>query len=149
MDLTRITVFCFSASYVVAFALEAFSAWRRFGVHRPVLLGFAAAGVFAHATYLALRATGDPAPLSSPADWCLVAALVLAGVYAAGAFTSPRLAIGLFLLPAVLGLILASRMASTDPLSSQRSSYLWGVLHSGSLILATTTVTLGLRAGVM
>ena len=56
MDLTRITVFCFTASYAVALSIEAVSLARRFGLHRPVLLGFAAAGVFAHAAYLLVRA---------------------------------------------------------------------------------------------
>ncbi|MEM9184996.1 MAG: cytochrome C assembly protein [Planctomycetota bacterium] len=148
MDLTRITVFCFTASYAVALSLEAVSVARRFGLHRPVLLGFASAGLFAHVAYLLTQARAE-APLSSPADWCLLAALVLAGVYAASTFLSPRHATGLFLLPAVLGLIALSHGVSSEPIAVERASAFWGSVHSWSLILATVTVTLGFLAGLM
>ncbi|MEM6330580.1 MAG: cytochrome C assembly protein [Planctomycetota bacterium] len=149
MDLTRITVFCFTASYAVALSLEAVSVARRFGLHRPVLLGFAGAGVFAHIAYLATRASSSAAPLSSPADWCLLAALVLAAVYILSAFSWPRLATGLFLLPVVLGLIAVSRAVSDTPIAPQRASIFWGQAHSWMLILATVSVSLGFLAGVM
>lgn len=149
MDLTRITVFCFTASYAVALALEAVSAWRRFGVHRPVLLGFAGAGLFAHAAYLVVRAQEVTPPLSSPADWCLLAGLVLAAIYTVVAFLSPRQAIGVFLLPVVLGLIGLARIASKVPIAPERASQFWGQTHSWLLILATVTVTIGFLAGLM
>lgn len=148
MDLTRITVFCFTASYAVALSLEAVSLARRFGVHRPVLLGFAAAGLFAHLAFLVVRAREVTPPLSSPSDWCLLAALVLAALYAAATFLSPRQAIGVFLLPIVLALIGLSRAASSEPVATERASYFWGQTHSWLLILATVTVTLGFIAGL-
>ncbi len=149
MDLTRITVFCFTASYAVALSLEAVSVVRRFGLHRPVLLGFAGAGVFAHAAYLLSRAQGTAAPLSSPADWCLLAALVMAAVYVMSAFRWPKLATGVFMLPVILGLIALSRMASDTPIASDRASLFWGQAHSWLLVLATVCVTLGFLAGLM
>ena len=152
MDPTRITVFCFTASYAVAFAGEVWSALRgrRFGWHRPVMLGFAIAGLFAHATYLGVvRARVDAAPLSSPADWSLLAAMVLAAIYLASCFFSPRHATGLFLLPLVLGLIAYSRLASSQPLADDRASWFWGQAHSWLLILATVTVSIGFLAGLM
>lgn len=147
--ITRISVFCFTASYGVALALEVWSLVRRFGWHRPVLLGFGVAGGFAHAAYLIARAQEQSAPLSSPADWCLLAALVLAALYVASAFSWPRLATGLFLLPAVLGLIAFSQVASDAPLAADEASRVWRKTHSGLLILATVTVTLGFLAGLM
>ncbi|MEM1186846.1 MAG: hypothetical protein AAGI53_17820, partial [Planctomycetota bacterium] len=112
MDLTQISVFCFTASYAVALSLETVSLVRRFGWHRLVLLAFAVAGVFAHGAYLVLQSRGavvaeGGAPLSSPADWCLVASLSMACLYLAASFWWPKWATGLFLLPVVLGLIAA------------------------------------------
>lgn len=149
MDLTRITIFCFTASYVVALALEAWSLVRRFGWHRPVLLGFAGAGVFAHGAYLLLRAGNERVPLASPAEWYLMVALVLAAFALAANFWWPKVATGLFVLPLVLGLIAGSQLASPVPLGAERASRLWGQVHSWSLILATVAVSLGFLAGLM
>lgn len=149
LDLSRITVFCFTASYAVALSLEAVSVARRFGLHRPVLLGFAAAGVFAHAAYLVVRSQAEAAPLSSPADWCLLASLALAAVYGGTTLASPRHATGLFLLPVVLGLIALSHAVSPEPMAAERASLFWGRVHSASLVFATVSVTIGFLAGVM
>ena len=149
MDLTQVSTFCFTASYTVALSLETLSLVRRFGWHRLVLLAFAIAGVFAHGAYLTIQSWETTAPLSSPADWCLVASLALASLYLAASFWWPKWATGLFLLPLVLGLIAAASFASEEPLGVQRSSALWARTHAVLLILGTVTVCIGFLAGLM
>ncbi|MEN0111213.1 MAG: hypothetical protein AAF805_10880, partial [Planctomycetota bacterium] len=135
MDLSRVTVFCFAASYVVALALEA-TALLRGGPpaglswwalsRRATLLGFATAGLFAHVVYLGLRAAGQATPLSSPADWCLVAAAAIAAVYVGVSVRDARSAAGLFLLPIVLALVALAQTASDEPFTAERASLFWG-----------------------
>lgn len=149
MDLTGITVFCFTASYVVALGFEIYSLTRRFGWHRPLVLIMAVAGTFAHATYLFLRAAGETTPLSSPAEWYLLAALALACVYVYASFTAPKQAIGLFLLPLILALIGISLVVSDKPFTTSRASLFWGQVHGWLLLAGAVTVLVGFLAGVM
>ena len=66
----------------------------------------AAAGIAAHTWYLGQRAVlWASAPLSSPHDWYLAAAWVLAMLYVALLMYQPRASTGVFLLPVMLALI--------------------------------------------
>src|SRR5688500_8285016 len=106
--LSGISVVCFAASYGVALALEVSRLFFRLPVRLVVMLGFAAAGLFAHSVYLWLRAQGSLAagnPLSSWHDWYLLAAWMLAAVYLGLAASRPQTTVGLFMLPLVLGLV--------------------------------------------
>jgi ABC-type uncharacterized transport system permease subunit len=153
LDLTRITMMCFTASYAVALAVEGAGLALRGGgwlAGRRVLVGvFGIAGLFAHATYLALRASGQATPLSSPADWCLLAALVLAAVSLVATLALPRWATGVFLLPVVLALVAASAGASPEPFAPERASRFWSQTHGWLLLAAAVTVSLGFAAGLM
>lgn len=149
MNLSETTSFCFIASYSVALAIEVASLARRFGWHRLVLLGFAAAGVFAHVTYLVFRAQDSVTPLSSPAEWSSVAALALACIYLFVSFTAPRQAVGLFLLPVVLAFLGVASVASDQPFAPERASVFWGRAHGWLLMLATVAVIVGFLAGLM
>lgn len=158
MDLTRITVFCFAASYATALVLEVLAlvkwkgrslastvgSWRRVG-----LVGITAAGLFANVVYLGLRAAGQATPLSSPADWCLIAAAVLAALYLTITIAYARWASGLFLLPIVLSLIALAEVASDRPFSPERASLFWGQTHGWLLVAATASVSVGFVAGLM
>lgn len=146
----NITILCFAASYAVALALDLLSLVWRAPVRRYVLIGFAAAGVLAHTWYLGERASARAAsPLASPADWCLLAAWLLAVIYLAQAIYYKRLAIGVFLLPLVLGLIGASLYAGTQPFAPERASRFWGNIHGAFLLLGTVAVSVGFLSGVM
>ncbi len=153
-DLSRITVVCFTASYALALVLEAFALRGQLrGVigrgRRLLKRGITLAGIFAHATHLLQNASGQAIPLSSPADWWSLAALVLAVIYFAGSLSKPRWSIGLFLLPIVLLLIGVSRTASGESFTSERASFFWGQTHGVLLLLATVTVTVGFVSGLM
>src|SRR5271163_1893453 len=107
--ISGITVFCFAASYFVAWLLELTRLWFRSGVRGAIMLGFAVAGFLAQTLYLGYRAAqSDAAPLSSSFDWYLLAAWMLAGAYLYLTYYYPRAAIGLYLWPLVLGLIAAA-----------------------------------------
>ena len=158
MDLSRITVFCFAASYVTALGLEAAALlrWKNHAVatavaggRRMALVGITIAGLFAHLAYLALRASEQTTPLSSPADWCLIAAAVLATIYLAVSVARARWALGLFLLPVVLGLVWLSTTASDEPFTPERASLFWGQAHGWLLVGAAASVCVGFVSGLV
>lgn len=149
MNPEKITVTCFAASYGVALLIEAFNLVRQAGWRRVFAIGFATAGLAAHGIYLVVRGIGQEAPWASPADWYLIASLVLATLYLAGHLRAPRWATGPFLLPLVLVMIGASLGASNKPFSVQRASAFWGPAHGGLLMLATLAVIVGFLAGLM
>ncbi|MCA9238733.1 MAG: cytochrome c biogenesis protein CcsA [Planctomycetales bacterium] len=149
MNLSETTTVCFVASYAVALSMELVGLVRRVGWRRMVMLGFAFAGVFAHVVFLVNQTRDSTAPLASPAEWSSVAALTLACIYLFSSFTTPRQAIGLFLLPLVLLLLGVSALASDEPFATQRASIFWGRVHGWLLMLATVTVIVGFLAGVM
>lgn len=119
------------------------------GGRRWALIGFTVAGVFAHVTYLAGRASGAVTPLSSPAEWCLIAASVLAAVYLTMTVTNSRVAVGLFLLPVILALLGLSQLASEEPFAQEQASKTWGLAHGWLLVAATASMSVGFVAGLM
>jgi ABC-type uncharacterized transport system permease subunit len=145
-----VNMMCFTASYAVALALEILGLWTRPRWRRLIVVLAAAAGIVAHTWYLGRRAAQAPwAPLSSPHDWYLAAAWVLAVIYVAVVLYYPRASMGLFLLPVTLGLIAAGRWASTEPLASFAAPRFWGRVHGVFLMLGTVAVLLGFVAGLM
>jgi len=148
--LSGISIICFAASYAVALVLEIVGLAKRFAWHRAALLAITVAGLAAQTLYLwNLAATTNSAPLSSPADWSLLAAWVLALVYLGAIVNLPRAATGLILLPIILGLIGASRFASPEPFAPEKASQFWGNVHGWMLLFGTVAVCIGFSAGVM
>jgi hypothetical protein len=148
--LSGISILCFAACYAIAFALEVAGLKRRFAWHRAALLGITTAGFTAQTLFLAnLAAAPKAAPLSSSAEWLLVAAWVLVLVYLGAIVNLPRAATGLILLPIILGLVGASWYANDQPLAPERASRFWGDLHGWLLLLGTVAVCVGFSAGVM
>lgn len=148
--LPSLHIVCFAASYGVALVLDVLGLVWRAPVRRYALIGFAAAGVLAHTWFLGQQAAARQAsPLASPADWCLLAAWLLAVIYLAQAAYYQRLAIGVFLLPVVLALIGASLYASSQPWAPERVDRFWGNVHGTFLLLGTVAVTVGFLSGLM
>jgi ABC-type uncharacterized transport system permease subunit len=142
---------CFAASYAVALALEISRLVFRSGVRRALMLGFAAAGLFAHVLYLGHRAAAsDTLPLATAFDWYLLAAWVLAAVYLYLTYYHPDVPVGLFILPLVLGLIAAAYFFADDnPFTVDHASLWWGAAHGVLLLLGTIAVMIGFVSGVM
>jgi ABC-type uncharacterized transport system permease subunit len=147
--LSGISTICFSACYLIAFALELIGLKVRFAWRRAALVFVAITGLIAHALYLA-HIAGDATALPvSTVEWLLLAAWVMAVIYLAALFYLPRAAVGVVLLPIVLGLIASSLWASPAPLVPERSFYAWSMFHGIALLLGTVTVCIGFLAGLM
>ncbi|HZZ26669.1 MAG TPA: cytochrome c biogenesis protein CcsA [Pirellulales bacterium] len=148
--LSRIFVFCFAASYSLALLLEIARAvlWRNL---RPVfILGVTAAGLLAHTLYLVNRAiAADSTPLSSAFDWYVLGAWGLAVVYFYWSCHYRNSALGLFVLPLVLGLIGLAKFASREPFPQSRAGQIWGSIHGVFLLLGLVAVAMGFVAGLM
>jgi ABC-type uncharacterized transport system permease subunit len=147
--LSGISIICFAACYAIALALEILGLRRRFAWHRAILISVTAAALLMHSLYLFRNITGTSALPLSTADWFLWAAWLLAIVYFAALFYLPRSPTGLVLVPIILGLILASRWASTEPLASESSFSIWGMIHGTLLLMGTVAVCIGFLAGLM
>ncbi|MCC7083704.1 MAG: cytochrome c biogenesis protein CcsA [Pirellulales bacterium] len=145
-----ITVACFAASYSISLVLEATRLFFRSSVRGAVMLAFGAAGLLAHTLFLlqrVLNATGTP--LSSAFDWYLVAAWILVVIYLFLAWYHPKTAVGLYLLPLVLGLILRAWFADRKPFPESDAGQVWGMIHGVFHLLGLVAVTVGFVAGIM
>jgi len=148
--LSGISVFCFAASYAVALACEASRLAFRSGVRGAVMVGFAAAGLLAHTLFLGWRAATEAAlPLSSPFDWYLLAAWLLAAGYLYSTITNPRTPVGLFMLPVVLALVAAAQVSSRAAFPQSPATQVWGAIHGGFNLAASVAVAIGAVAGLM
>jgi len=148
--LSGISVVCFVASYAVALACEASRLVFRSGVRGAVMVAFAAAGLLAHTLFLGWRAVNEAAmPLSSPYDWYLLAAWLLAAGYLYLTVANPRTPVGLFVLPVVLALIGAAQASSRAPFPQSPATQVWGAIHGSFNLAASVAVALGAIAGLM
>jgi len=148
--LSGISIVCFVASYAVALGCEASRLVFRSGVRGMVMVGFAAAGLVAHTLFLGWRAVSESTvPLSSPFDWYLLAAWLLAAGYLWLALTNPRTPVGLFLLPVVLALVGAAVLASREPFLQSPAAQVWARIHGSFNLAVSVSVALGAVAGMM
>ena len=148
--ISRISIVCFAASYLVALACEVSRLLFRSGVRGAVMIGFAAAGFVAHSLFLGWRAAHEPAvPLSSPYDWYLLAAWLLAGGSIWLTVNNPRTPVGLFVLPLVLGLIGAAHLSSRVPFPQSPATQVWGAIHGVFNLAASVAVAFGAATGMM
>ncbi len=151
--LSGITITCFAASYAVALALELARLIVRAQIRTALMVGFVVAGLGAHAIYLCIQIRNDlprGVPLASWYQWCLMAAWVLAAIYLIVSLRRPRAAVGLFMLPMVLGMVgLAYLLRGVAPFSENRALTVWIAIHGLALLIGTVVVLLGFVAGMM
>ncbi|MAG93347.1 MAG: hypothetical protein CMJ48_06315 [Planctomycetaceae bacterium] len=145
----NVNVFCFLASYIVAFLIELVRLRKRSPIPRIAILFSAAAGFFAHTLFL-LNREGPPL-LSSSQDWILVVAWVAVLIYLFLTAFDRDLAFGLFILPVVLVLISIAwtPLISNRPLEMQTGSDNWKMLHASSLALGTAGILAGFVLAMM
>ncbi len=141
--LDKVSVFCFLASYAVAFGLEWLRLVRRGGVARWISLGFGAAGFVAQTAYLLVRSRGHenlPPLLSSTHDWLWVLAWSVVLLYLFLTAVDRELAVGLFLLPAVLLFVGSSYFVSKETNSLIEGVRGLAMLHASLLVVGIAGV---------
>jgi ABC-type transport system involved in cytochrome c biogenesis permease subunit len=149
--ISGVSILCFAASYLVAFGLEVSRLVFRSRLRRPVRLVFAGAGLFAQTLFLVYRGQQvGTLPLSSLYDWLLVLSWLLVVFYLYLALRHSDLALGVFLLPVVLGLVgTAWWLVDRSPRSLPDVIAFWGMVHGGLLAFGTVAVIAAFVAGLM
>jgi ABC-type uncharacterized transport system permease subunit len=148
--ISGISLLCFGASYGVAWLLEILKLFFASAVRQWLMLAFVIAGLAAHTLYLGYRAVElSRSPLSSSFDWCLVAAWLLMVAYLYLNVYYPKAALGLYMLPLVLALIIAAKFADPTPFEASEATRVWGAVHGIFLLLGTVAVMIGFVAGLM
>jgi ABC-type transport system involved in cytochrome c biogenesis permease subunit len=155
MLLERVTVFCFAASYAVAFLLELAQLLRPRPALRLLGLVFGGAGLLAHTIYLAVQRP----ELASRFGSLLFLAWIVAIFYLYGTLHHRRIAWGLFVLPLVLGLIGLAELFGRGPRSDEEfwplrllafeGERFWVDVHLVLLLLAAVGICVGFLASVM
>lgn len=157
MELDRITLWCFGASYAVALLLEGVQLRWRGRVPHWLALGIAAAGLAAHTLFLAIQSP----PLASQFGSMLFLAWILAVFYLYGSLHHRRVAWGIFVLPLVLGAVVLAGFydhpSASGPPGSLNGALgdlgmhqrFWIGLHSVLLLLAAVGVCVGFVASLM
>jgi ABC-type transport system involved in cytochrome c biogenesis permease subunit len=155
LALHGITVFCFAASYTVAFALEVlFQLWR-VPILRLLSLGFGMAGLLAHTVFVLVQHL----ELSSPFGSLIFLGWILSIFYCYGTVHHRRFAWALFVLPLVLSLTVLAYLSPPGGadsnserafgLSVVSGSNFWGQVHGLLVLLAAVGVCVGFVASVM
>jgi ABC-type uncharacterized transport system permease subunit len=152
-DLAKVSVFCFLASYAVAFGLEWTRLMRRPGISRLLVLALGLAGFVAHTAYLLFRsrslANYLPPLLNSTHDWLLVLAWVVVLLYLFLTTIDRELAVGLFMLPVVLLFVGSSYFVSrqTNPLLEGNRGL--AMFHASLLVFGIAGVVAGVVLSLM
>lgn len=143
--LAKVHLSCFLLSYLAAFGGELVQLLRkRTGLTRGLIVTFAAAGLLAHSAYLVNRSlsSGLPPLVGSSHDWLLVLAWLGAVIYTLTVCFQTRIAVSLFILPVLLGLVLLAVFVedSNEAVDKATAAYRWGLLHASTLVLGMGTV---------
>lgn len=148
-------LFCFLASYGVAFLLELIRLWKASQLLRWLSLGFTIAGVVAQVWYLLGRSYMAQLPplLASTHDWLLVAALLLVVCYVLYSLVDFKregyTSLGLFVLPAALLIVGAASLVRNSPNRLLETERFWRMLHASSLVIGITGVLIGFLISLM
>jgi ABC-type transport system involved in cytochrome c biogenesis permease subunit len=147
IDIDKITVFCFAASYTVALLLELLHLLWPVRMERWFRTTCAGAGLLAHTAFLLVQRL----PLASQYGSLLYLAWILAVFYFFGSLHHRRQAWGIFVLPVVLGLVGLAAAFGKPEETGMSADYVraWGAVHGGLLLLAAVGVCVGFVASVM
>jgi ABC-type uncharacterized transport system permease subunit len=151
MNLANTSLTCFLASYTLATALEATRLVRPMPVNRWAAWIAAVAGFLAQTVYLVYRSRAVDLPplLASTHDWLLVVAWLNVPVYLLIALLHREVPVGLFILPAALLFVIASRFVSHDANPHLNSLRYWGLAHAAFLVLGIAGVVVAAGFSVM
>jgi len=153
--LPGVTVTCFLLSYLIALLLELSRLAVRFPGRNLILIGMLGLGWIAHTLFLVNQLSGgaegaSPLWLSSWFQWAILGAWGLAGTYLFLLIRNPQSAIGVFLTPPILALIvLAMVVRNSPPFSPETTVGVWRSIHGVSLLIGTMFICFGLAFGAM
>lgn len=152
--LAQVQIYCFLFSYLTALAAELTQLLRKPApATRLVIISFTAAGFLAHTSFLFNRANaaGLPPLLASQQDWLLVLAWLGSLLYLIILLAQQRLALGIFILPAILILIISAEFASSHsgPGLHEAARRRWGMFHAASLVLGVAAVAAAALSSLM
>ena len=148
----RLTVLCFAGTYGLALLGELARFVTRNATRWYVTVALTALGWGVHTAYLANRAwRASEVPLMSGFESLLVLAWILAAIALYLILRSPKTAaVGLFVLPLVVALVVAATTASradwTGPLGVQA---VWGTVHGLLLLGGAVSTCVAFAAGLM
>jgi hypothetical protein len=153
--LSGVTVSLILLGYVIVLAVELSRLYMRLPWRMPIVVTLASICWFLHAIYLwnLLGDAQSPAKLvpSTMYSWSHLAALIFGLVYIVLSIKRSTNAVGAFLLPLVIAMILgAAAVGSGQPFDrSEVTGSLWRPVHAGALIVGTVAVFLGFAAAMM
>jgi hypothetical protein len=151
MNLANTSLTCFLASYALATALEATRLIRPMPVNRWAAWLAGGAGLVAQTVYLIYRSRAADLPplLASTHDWLLVVAWLTVPVYLLISLLHRDVPVGLFILPAALLFVIASRFVTLEPNPQLDSLRWWGMAHASFLVLGIAGVVIAAGFSVM
>jgi ABC-type transport system involved in cytochrome c biogenesis permease subunit len=153
MPLDGVTIFCFAASYSVAWLLDLALLFVQRPALRYLATLFGAAGLLAHTIYFVVQHL----TLESQAGSFLFLAWILATFYLYGSVHYRRVAWGLFVLPVVIGLIGLAQVFGVNAASGSANGLtipvdpvqFWSFAHIALFLLAAVGVSVAFVASVM
>ncbi len=143
MHWANVTLTCFLASYFLALLLELSQFLHASRIARWGTIAVSFAGLMAHTAYLVTRSHNSQLPplLSSTHDWLLVLSWLTVVMYLSVQVWNLEFSVGLFILPAVLLMIFASRYASRSiELPPADNFYWWRMFHASTLVIGMTGI---------
>ncbi|MGL4462302.1 MAG: cytochrome c biogenesis protein CcsA [Planctomycetia bacterium] len=148
---SRITITCFAASYAVGMASEIARALWPVRAARWGATGFAIAGIVAQTLFLANRAVVmGRLPIGTQFDSLIVVSWLISLIYLYLLVRDRRFAMGLFILPVTLGLIVFAWTLPEQNLPDPRGGVrILGVAHGVAYLLGTGVVLIAAAAAVM
>ena len=148
-------LFCFFASYAVAFVLELSRLWQAKRWQYLMATFCTLAGLVAQTWYLLGRSSQSQLPplLSSSHDWLLVSSWLLVAAYLFYLLMVRKRegysSLGLFVVPVALGLVSSAAFLDDAPHQAAQSARFWIMLHASSLSIGITGVFIGLMISLM
>ncbi len=152
--LEKISITCFTASYLVVLALEIsrtifFAKWFKW-----IAFSVTLAGVFAHIVYLGLHQElvidRNGLLLSGWTGWFLVASLVTIVIYLALLLRHGDSIVSLYLVPlAIVAIAIGNWPGQHNEFSMRESRSIWNTIHGLSFLFSTVVIGMGFLFGLM
>jgi ABC-type uncharacterized transport system permease subunit len=151
--MARLTILCFAGTYALALFCDLARPVLRPAARWAIVMGMTALGLAVHTLYLANLAGRDHAiPVTSVRESLLALAWVLAVTDLYLVLRAPKTsAIGLFVLPVVVGLSAFAGLTGARPGEPrwERSVQFWGGVHGGFLLMGAAFTCVAFVFGLM